>query len=123
MDTDNNRNVLSVGADAELIWLRNAVLRSAGFKVVSTLDVNEALARIEAGDCGVLLVCYSLSRETIEELATRFRESCRDGRVVAVANENWDKPTFADTYVYGIEGPEALIDAIRGAKGQRGAPD
>ena len=106
--------VISVGANPELIWLRNAVLQSAGFEVVSTLDLNDAIAGLRQGDCGVLLVCYSLPSHIREPLVKTFRESCPDSRIVAVAGENMEKPEFADSYVYGIEGPEVLIEAIRG---------
>jgi hypothetical protein len=40
--------VISVGANPELVRLRNLVLQEAGFNVIFTLDEQEALARIEA---------------------------------------------------------------------------
>jgi CheY-like chemotaxis protein len=105
--------VISVGGDEELLWLRNAVLRAAGFDVVTTDDEHEALRHIRHGDCGVLLMCYSLSRVSRQELAETFRQTCPDGRIVAITNVKMDQPEFADVFVYGVEGPEVLIDAIR----------
>jgi hypothetical protein len=49
-----NPNVVSVGQNRELLLLRDAVLRSAGFDVFTTDNENEALARISQADCGVL---------------------------------------------------------------------
>lgn len=39
-------DVLSVGADQELLWLRHAVLQNAGFKVFTTMDESDAMACI-----------------------------------------------------------------------------
>jgi len=33
-----------------------------------------------------------------------------------------DKPDFADTFVYGVEGPEALIEVISAAVGSSRRP-
>lgn len=106
------QKVISLGTNAELVWLRDAVLRSAGFDVLSTLDVKEGLARIERVDCGVLLLCYSLPLPTRKRLAESFRESCPQGRMVTITNEKHE-PEFAEVVVYGVEGREALIEAIR----------
>jgi DNA-binding response OmpR family regulator len=59
----NATTVLSVGINPELVSLRAYVLQEAGFNVVSTLFPNEALAKIERCECGVLLLCYSLPRQ------------------------------------------------------------
>jgi len=42
--------VLSLGHNPELLWLREAVLRSAGFDVMTSLDLQVGLTRIEGGD-------------------------------------------------------------------------
>jgi DNA-binding NarL/FixJ family response regulator len=106
--------VISLGTDAELLWLRHAVLEAAGFEVLTTKDVKEGLLRIERSDCGVLLLCYSLPLLTRKRLADTFRAKCPEGRIVTITNQK-EQPDFADVIVYGVEGPEALIDAIRNA--------
>jgi len=108
------RKVLSIGNDPELIWLRDAVLRSAGFEVLTTLDEKEGLARIERGDCGVLLMCYSLPLLSHKRLAESFRANCTQGRIVTITNQK-EEPEFADVTIFGVEGPEALIEAIQSA--------
>lgn len=65
--------VLSLGNDPELLWLRDAVLRSAGFDVLTTLDWKEGFAHIERGQCGVLLMCYSLPLPSRKRLAEALR--------------------------------------------------
>jgi DNA-binding NarL/FixJ family response regulator len=106
--------VLSVGYRPELMWLRDAVLRSAGFDVLTTVDLREGLAHIESGQCGVLLMCYSLPLFSRKRLADSFRANCPQGRIVAITNEKVELE-FADASVFGVEGPEALIEAIRNA--------
>jgi hypothetical protein len=109
-----NFNVLSFGKNRELLLLRDAVLRSAGFDVFTTDNESEAVARISRGDCGVLLVCYSAPLPLKRQLAAAYRSRCPEGRIIAVANQNVETLDVADSLVYGIEGPEVLIDAIRG---------
>jgi hypothetical protein len=111
----HRRRVLSVGSIPELLSLRQAVLKSAGFEVFSTGKPLEAATRIRAGDCAVLLLCYSVSDEWRQVLVRDFREHCPDGRVVAITNRPVTQlPKDVDELVYGIEGPEALMHAIRG---------
>lgn len=112
--TSKSIKVISVGSNPELLWLRNSVLRSAGFDVLSTADHDDALAIIQRGECGVLVFCHSLPSATRQQLAQSFREQCPGARIVAVTNSKMDKAEFADAFVYGVEGPEALIQAIRG---------
>lgn len=104
--------IISVGGDHELLWLRNAVLQSAGFTVLTTEDENAALEQISQMDCGVLLICYSLPHSVRKRLAEAFRQHCPEGRIIAITNMKIQKPDFADTFVYGLEGPETLISTI-----------
>src|SRR5215813_4603517 len=107
------QKVISVGANPELLWLRNSVLRSAGFDVATTANQDHALAAIQRGDCGTLLMCYSLTKPIRQQLAEAYRRYCPYGRIVAITNQRLEKPDFADTFVYGVEEPEALIQAIQ----------
>ncbi|HKR82669.1 MAG TPA: hypothetical protein VJS37_00770 [Terriglobales bacterium] len=107
--------VISVGANPELLWLRNFVLQSAGFDVITTTNDRDVLARIERGECGVLLLCYSTAKAIRQELAAALRRFCHGSEIVAITNERIEKPDFADSFVYGVEGPEALIQALTNA--------
>jgi DNA-binding response OmpR family regulator len=109
------RTIISVGELPELLSLRAAVLKSAGYVVFTTTDPQEAASRIGKADCGVLLLCYSISDEWRKQLVGRFRELCPEGRVVAITNRPVaETPKEVDELVYGVEGPEILIDAVRG---------
>ena len=106
--------VLSFGADAELLWLREIVLQHAGFNVFSTSDPTQAVLEIQSGHCGVLLLCHSLENEVRRD-CKRISQSCPEGRIVAITNDKVSElPVNTDAFVYGLEGPEALIAALRG---------
>jgi hypothetical protein len=73
------------------------------------------MLRIDNGNFGVLLLCYSLDDDVATELAEHFRKSCPEGRIVAITNRPMSHPTLdVDAFVYGVEGPEVLIAAVRG---------
>lgn len=54
-----HRKVVSIGADAELLSLRHAVLQSAGFDVVTTENETDALASIRRGS---VVYCWCATR-------------------------------------------------------------
>jgi len=104
--------VISVGANPELLWLRHAVLENAGFHVITAVGEDEALTAVRVGTCDTLLMCYSLGKEARKSLARDFRQRCPEGRIVAITNRQLDSPDYADSFVYGVEGPEILIQTI-----------
>lgn len=107
--------VLSVGTIPELLNLRAEVLKSAGYDVISTTNPEQANFRMANEICDVLLLCYSLPDDWQKRLIESFRRDCPGGRVVAISNVPFARtPTEADQRVYGIEGPVALINAVRG---------
>lgn len=62
----------------------------------------------------MLLVCYSAPLPMKRHLAVSYRKRCPEGKIIAVSNQHVEKLEIADSFVYGIDGPEVLIDAIRG---------
>jgi DNA-binding NtrC family response regulator len=110
--------VLSVGTLPELLSLREAVLRSAGYEVITTTEPQEADVRIKEGDCAVLLLCYSIGDMWREQLVRNFRKHCPDNRIVAITNQrepDTGTQPAVDDLVFGIEGAEALLDVIQKA--------
>src|SRR5215469_16887871 len=107
---DDGFKVVSVGSGSKLLWLRHAVLESAGFDVFSTQVESEALARIRRGDCTVVILGHSLSSSVRKNLAQATRQSCPRARIIEITNRKTEKPEFADTFVYGLDGPEVLIE-------------
>lgn len=112
----HNLNVISIGSIPELLALREAVLQKAGFEVISR--VHTAVARLEfpKGKYDVLLLCHSLARSELEQLMREFHESSPEGRVVVITNERLGFQVGESTrVVFGIDGPETLIEALRAA--------
>jgi hypothetical protein len=62
----------------------------------------------------VLLLCYSVEEESREHIAKAFREMCPEGRILSITNQPLKQVLDADAFVYGVDGPEALISAVRG---------
>jgi DNA-binding NarL/FixJ family response regulator len=106
--------IISVGTLSDLVLLREVVLKHAGYRVVSALSEAEALAKIYSGDCGVLLLCYSVEEESRKHITKAFREVCPEGRIVSITNQPLKQSPDADAIVYGVDGAEALISAVRG---------
>jgi hypothetical protein len=111
---EREMTVISVGVLPELLWLREAVLEAAGHKVRSFTEPERAVPELQKGGCGVLLLCYSVRDESRIQLLRSFREYCPDGRIVAITNFPVleQDSNGADELVYGVDGPEALLDAI-----------
>lgn len=107
--------MISVGALPRLLTLREAILETAGYAVYTTTDAAEAASRMSDGRCGVLVLCYSLAYDCRRELIEQFRAHCPEGRIVAITNRPVTHSSGeVDRLVYGIEGPEALLDAVAG---------
>lgn len=105
-------HILSVGANSEVRWLRDEVLRTNGFIVFATSDEQTALSRIKQGECQTLLLYYRLPHGVGERLAAALREHCPDSRVLVLAVSRMEKPDFADELLYTIEGTESVVEAI-----------
>ncbi|HJT70150.1 MAG TPA: hypothetical protein VJ731_08125 [Terriglobales bacterium] len=115
MASQNSDSIVSVGTIPELLSLRAAILQSAGYAVFTTTEAQQAIDEIRAGHCGVLLLCYSVPDESRQELIREFRKRCSSGRIVAITNRPvTETPKQVDELVYGIEGPEILIQAVNG---------
>jgi hypothetical protein len=74
MRDTNSKLIVSVGTLQDLVSLREAVLKKAGYRVVSAFSEAEALAKIYSGECGVLLLCYSVEEESRKHITKAFRE-------------------------------------------------
>jgi DNA-binding NtrC family response regulator len=114
MRDTNSKLIVSVGTVPDLVSLREAVLKKAGYRVVSAFNEAQALAKIYSADCGVLLLCYSVEEESRKHITKTFREVCPKGRIVSITNQPLKESPDADAIVYGVDGPEALISAVRG---------
>ena len=63
---------MSLSAENKLLAQRESVLRSAGYQVLSTISEAEVRFEIQMGQCGVLLLCY-----TIHQVKALIRSTAR----------------------------------------------
>lgn len=83
MNGNAEKNVLSLSAETELLAQRESVLRGAGYQVLSTISEAEVRFEIQMGQCGVLLLCYTMHEVIHRDLAEIFIRNCR-GTIVFV---------------------------------------
>lgn len=111
--TEGN-HVLMLGRLRELALYRAEVLRERGFAVTVPDSKDEAVKLIRRGTFDIAVLTYTLSTETVEELATLIRENCPDCPVVAISDSGrYDRRIEPDETVVADDGPAALIAALR----------
>lgn len=111
--------VLSVGLDSSLLWIRNAVLQSVGYNVVSASSIKETVERFLAGDFDLVILCHSIPSRDRDRLACLIRASGSLVPIVCIAEIEGQSDTFASAtldnqpinYLAGIR--EVLIQAGR----------
>jgi hypothetical protein len=69
----------------------------------------QAILHMQEGACGILILCHTLRESTSQGLMQKYRKYCPGN-----SNVPWQSAKDLDAMVYGVEGPEALIAAIRG---------
>ncbi|PYX87935.1 MAG: hypothetical protein DMG68_10090 [Acidobacteria bacterium] len=111
--TKGNR-VLMFGRIRELALYRAAVLRDRGFDVVTPKSREEAIVAIRKGGFDIAILTYTLSNETVQELAELVREYCPGCPLIAIStNPRMDREIAPDAMVNADDGPAALIAALR----------
>lgn len=112
--------VLLVGSHHELTLYRAEVLRHAGFRVHTPESKQAALGIIERGDFDAAALSYTLSNNTVQELADNIREHCPDRPVVAIAETNRvDRRIAPDAIALAADGPHGLVSALEKVLVQR----
>jgi len=112
----NKNTVLSFSPDPNLLLQREAALRNGGFEVISVKTESHACFEIEMGRCGVLLVCYTATAGTIQDLTKLFRRRCPTGSIVFVMNRTDESvPQEVDYVVSDSAGPEEIVQILRSA--------
>ena len=106
--------VLMLGQQLELGWYRSEFLRALGFDVIFPETKKEALAAIQEGKFDVVLLSYSLSHKTSEELLELLEQRCSECPVIAITEKRWqDRHLNPAETVLVSEGPEGLLNALK----------
>jgi hypothetical protein len=105
--------VVSVGANANRLALRHAVLELAGYEIWSTTNLSLALNFIRHERCGVLLIHYSLPKDWQKTLIDTFRTSCSGGQVIGIVDRTrTSQRGDLDGIVLEEDGTDALLTAL-----------
>jgi CheY-like chemotaxis protein len=106
--------VLLLGRIQELALYRAEVLRDRGFEVRASTDKDQAIQLIRGKDFDAVVLSYTLSSETVEELAEEIRESCPECPLVVIAQTGrFDRKIAPDAVALADDGPQALVSALR----------
>lgn len=106
--------VLIFGKMRELALYRAEVLRAHGFSVAIPATKSDAIAAIRRADFDVVVLSYTLSNDTVEEVAELVRQHCPDCRLVTISDTKYrDAKINPDVNVLADDGPKALIEALR----------
>lgn len=106
--------VLMFGSIRELALYRAEVLRTHGFSVVTPQNKTETVAAIRRGGFDAAIFTYTLSSDTVEELAELVRQHCPECRLITISEtRNHDARINPDANVLAGDGPKALLQALR----------
>jgi DNA-binding response OmpR family regulator len=106
--------VLLFGRIQELALYRAEVLRDRGFEVRTSTSKEEAVKLIRRGDFDAAVLSYTLSSDTVEELAEEIRENCPHCPLVVIAKSlRLDRKITPDAVALADDGPRALVAALR----------
>lgn len=92
----HDSTVLSFSFEKDLLPQREAALRKNGYNVFST--TSEACVRfeIQMGQCGVLLLCYTIPDAIRRDLTALFERHCHSGVIVFVMDPLKGEATQSD---------------------------
>jgi len=112
--------VLLFGKHRELALYRAAVLQHSGFKVEIPRTRQEAVDAIRHGDFDAAILSYTLSGETVEEIAELVRQRCPSCPVISISQESTvDRRIAPDAIVLAEDGPQALLSTLQRLLGKR----
>ncbi len=111
---NRGNRVLMFGRIRELALYRAAVLRDRGFDVLTPADFDEAVGVIRRGGFDIAVLTYTLSNNTVRELAELIREYCPECPLIAISSsKRVDREINPNEIVLADEGPSALLAALR----------
>lgn len=108
------------GEHRELALYRAHVLETMGYAAVVPRTKQEAVEVIRAGGFSAAILSYTLSDQTVKELADLLRQACADCPLLTISRSaTYDPHVQPDAVVNAEEGPSGLISALRGVLAKR----
>jgi CheY-like chemotaxis protein len=105
--------ILMLGRQLELGHYRAEFLQSYGIHVVFPESKREAISCVHAGEYDAILLSYTLSKETTEELLTRIKRCCPGCPIIAIVQKNKELAFQPSETVLDTEPPKMLLEAIK----------
>lgn len=107
------KRILVFGRLFELALYRAEVLRNRGFGVITPKTKAEAVSVIESGEFDAMVLSYTLSSDTAEELTELARQRCPACPLITISDSVAADPKLRpDAIVPASEGPAGLIKAL-----------
>jgi DNA-binding response OmpR family regulator len=105
--------VLMLGRQLELGYYRAEFLKSHGIHVIFPEKKAAAISAIRTGDFDAVIVSYTLSTETTNELVRLIKQTSPDCPIVAITQQRSNEHGFQrDETILDRSGPQGLIDAL-----------
>jgi DNA-binding response OmpR family regulator len=104
------RTILCVSFDETVAASRRAALEEAGYAVVTTTQIAEALELLSSVGFDLIVVGHRFSTSDKHKLAAEARE--RGTSVLLICGAAADTQIPADSRVYALEGSAGLVSAV-----------
>jgi CheY-like chemotaxis protein len=105
--------ILMLGRQLELGHYRAEFLQSYGIHVVFPESKQEADSAVRDGGYDAILLSYTLSKETIQELVSLIGQYCPDCPIIAIVQKGNDLAFKPAETVLDTEPPKMLLEAIK----------
>src|SRR5581483_7502 len=105
--------ILLLARHRELGLFRVHALEGAGHDVIFPQHKQAALEVIVRGNFDLIVLSYSLSSDTAQELVEIARQKYPDRPVIAISESGWEDTNLRpDATVLAGDGPDGMLDAI-----------
>ena len=104
--------ILSVCRDRErgILYARNAVLESAGYRVTTVLRLNEAVAALNRERFDVVIISYLYNTTEKSTVADKAHQA--GAKVLCMYWESWPPQMQADAFIHSLDDPERLLSTV-----------
>ena len=105
-------SILSIGRDTELLRLRSAILRQAGYLVTETSDPHVAVSTFLKNAPDVVVLCHTLSSQQKTILIHDIHAFKPHTSILSLEAEHSD--VNADAVISSMDGPKTMLAAVAG---------
>ena len=109
-----SRTILCVDDEAGALLVRKAVLKSAGYKVITALNAGDALAILRSSDIDLVITDHLLPGVTGIEMARQMKLARPDLPILLLSGivEPPDGIEYVNKFLGKTEGPEQLLETV-----------